>query len=436
MDPLKIANLKRRVEYEKHRTAPPPGFPKFPDIPAGRYVSEEFYQLELQTLWRRSWLYAGHMDEFPDTGSYKLFDRVPGMPVFLVRGKDGEVRAFYNTCAHRGGCLVKEARGTCARLTCGYHAWTYDFEGRLVGVPDSRDFVGLDKSERSLTPLRCERWGNWLFVNADLDAPSLATHLGIVAEEFEQFEPANLRIIDSYSYEIPANWKVAVDAFIEHYHFRSVHAGTVGVPGPNCAVNHLGTVMSLFKGGSGRGILPWNEGFTRGVKDDADFDMGFDAVPDIASTGEIARDYVLAYNIFPNTVTPTYSNGVPIHQYWPTAIDKTRFDVTWFGLDTGGDAEIEAAWQKKIAAYNLILDEDLEYLPSVQKSMESPAFRGVPLNYQERRIYHLHEEIDRVIGVDRIPEALRVKPVLAPYIERPEDHAFIPELDALESATG
>src|SRR5690606_26776634 len=122
----------------------------------------------------------------------------------------------------------------------------------------------------------------------------------------------------------------------------------------------------------------------------------------------------------------TYSNGIPIHQYWPTSINTTRFDVTWFAPDPQGDQQILDAWKTKIEAYNQILDEDLVFLPSVQKSMESPAFRSLPLNYQERRIYHLHENIDRAIGIERIPERLRVQPLVEPYIERPEHKAHVP----------
>lgn len=171
-------------------------------------------------------------------------------------------------------------------------------------------------------------------------------HLGIIATEFEQFDVDNLHLIDSYSYEIPANWKVCVDVFGEHYHFQAFHAGTVGAPGPNCAVNHPGTVMSLFQGGSARGILPWNKGFVRGVHKD----RGFDAIGDIPGTGEIDRDYVLAYNLFPNFVTPTYSNGIPIQQDWPTSINTTRFDVAWFAPDPQGDPKVIEAWKNKIAA--------------------------------------------------------------------------------------
>jgi hypothetical protein len=82
-----------------------------------------------------------------------------------------------------------------------------------------------------------------------------------------------------------------------------------------------------------------------------------------------------------------------------------------------GQRELPEAWQEKIAQFNIILDEDLTFLPSVQKSAESPAFRSIVVNYQERRIYHAHEHIDLVIGAERIPEHLRVTPVLANMIE-------------------
>ncbi len=247
-----------------------------------------------------------------------------------------------------------------------------------------------------------------------------------VSDDFRQFDIDNLHLIDSYAYDIPANWKVCVDAFLENYHFQAVHAGTVGVPGANSAVNHYGSVMSLFEHGNARGILPWNEGFERGVKED--FDMGFEGIPDIPTTGEIARNYVLAYNIFPNLVTPTFSNGIPLGLYWPTSINTTRFEVHWLAPRPETDA-IKEAWKVKIDAYNQVLDEDLTFLPSVQKSNESPAFISIPLNYQERRIYHLHEHIDKTIGENKIPGELRVQPVLAPFIEKQEDKGVQPGIE-------
>lgn len=414
-----IEELKDRVDYEKARQGYPEGFPQLPDLPAERYISPEFYQLELKYLWQRSWLYAGHKDQFPQVGSFLLFDGVPDMPVIVVRTEDG-FNAFYNTCSHRGGCIVKERQGTCPgkRLICGYHAWTYNLDGDLLGVPDSRDFDGLDKSKRGLVKLKCESWGGWIFINAAPDAEPLQQYLGVLPAQMAQFELDNLAHITSYSYDVACNWKVLMDAFAENYHFVSVHRGSVGLPGPKCAVDHSGTVMSLFGNGHSRNILPWNDGFqpTADVSEDTGFSMGMGGIADIPSVGPIPRQFVTAFTAFPNLTTPVYSNGFPLLLFWPTGINTSRFDVVWFGLPHGQD-ELPEAWKQKIAAFNFILDEDLTYLPSVQISAQSPAFRSIVLNYQERRIYHAHEQIDRVIGPDHIPERLRVRPVLAPFIE-------------------
>lgn len=416
--PETIDSLRACIAYEKSRKGYPEGFPPLPDLPAERYVSPQFYQLELNYLWQRSWLYAGHKDQFPETGSYLAFDGVPGMPIIVVRTENG-FRAFYNTCAHRGGCLVTERQGTLAgRLVCGYHAWTYDLEGNLLGVSDRRDFANIDRSKRGLVKVRCETWGGWIFINASADAPPLHDHLDVLTSQLAQFEPDHLQLITQYRYEVACNWKILMDAFAENYHFVSVHRGTVGLPGPRCAVDHLGTVMSLFRNGHSRNILPWNKGFEPrdSVSEETGFSMGMGGIADIPSVGPIPRTFVTAFTCFPNLTTPVYANGFPFLLFWPTSVNRSRLDVVWFGLPHG-ESQLPAAWQEKITAFNVILDEDLTYLPSVQTSAESPAFRSIVLNYQERRIYHAHEQIDRAIGSEHIPERLRVVPVLADMVE-------------------
>jgi phenylpropionate dioxygenase-like ring-hydroxylating dioxygenase large terminal subunit len=414
-----IEQLQQRIDYELARQNYPENFPPLPDLPAERYVSQEFYDLERKYLWTRSWLYAAHKDQFPQVGSYVVFDSVPGMPVVIVRDEDC-YRAFYNTCSHRGGCLVKERQGVCAgkRLICGYHSWTYDFNGKLVGITDSVDFFNVDKSKRGLTKLRCESWCGFIFINGNLDAQPLADHLGTVRAQMAQFNPDKLALISRYHYDCACNWKVLMDAFAENYHFVSVHRGTVGLPGPNCAVRHRGTVMSLYKNGNSRNILPWNDGFEprESAAEDTGFSMGMGGIEDIPSVGPIPRKFITAFTSFPNLTTPVYANGFPLLLFWPTGLNTSRLEVVWFGLPHGGD-ELPTAWKEKIAAFNVVLDEDLTFLPSVQTSAESPVFRSIVLSYQERRIYHAHEEIDRTIGPERIPERLRVKQVLGPQVE-------------------
>jgi nitrite reductase/ring-hydroxylating ferredoxin subunit len=153
--------LRAGMQYEFGRTAPPAGFPQLPVIPAGRYTDPTFLELEMSAMWKRSWVYACHIDEIPEPGHFLLFTRL-GSPVLVVHGKDGMVRAFYNTCAHRGAPLVQTPCGKVEGLVCQYHGWTYALDGRLMNLRDKRDFVGLDMSCHSLAPVRCERFGNWI----------------------------------------------------------------------------------------------------------------------------------------------------------------------------------------------------------------------------------------------------------------------------------
>jgi phenylpropionate dioxygenase-like ring-hydroxylating dioxygenase large terminal subunit len=120
------------------------------------------------------------------SGDHLTFDDL-GVPVLLVRGSDGVLRAFYNSCQHRGAPVVREARGSARTLRCQYHSWTYDItSGSLVQVPDERDFVGLCKEERGLVPLSCEVWQGWVFVNQDPHAASLADTFGPALEQLEE----------------------------------------------------------------------------------------------------------------------------------------------------------------------------------------------------------------------------------------------------------
>ncbi|MGB1142182.1 MAG: aromatic ring-hydroxylating oxygenase subunit alpha, partial [Halioglobus sp.] len=216
MTPEEISTLRNLMEFEASRTAPPEGFPALPDIPAGRYVDSRFYELELAHIWRKSWLLAAHIDELPGPGDYLLWENA-GQPVLLIHGSDGAINAFYNTCSHRGAPVVTEQRGSKKRFACPYHGWTYSDTGELLAVRDPQDFRDLDLSTRGLTGIRCERFGNLVFVNFDDDAPSLLEWLGPIADEWQEFQFDNCRLAARHIFDLDCNWKIAMEANTEVY---------------------------------------------------------------------------------------------------------------------------------------------------------------------------------------------------------------------------
>ena len=106
-----VANLRRLMEYEAARSEPPRAFPTLPDIPAGRYTDPRFYELEKQHVWRKSWLFAAHIDEIPEPGCFVTWENT-GDPIVIVHARDGAINAFYNTCSHRGAPVVTDAQRT------------------------------------------------------------------------------------------------------------------------------------------------------------------------------------------------------------------------------------------------------------------------------------------------------------------------------------
>ncbi len=417
-DPKSIENLKARMAWEQQRKGPPKGFPALPPLPPGRYTSQEFFDLEREHLWGKVWLYAGHRNQLPEPGSYVLLD-IPGAPIFVIRGKDDKIRAFYNVCSHRGAPLVREARGKESLLRCTYHHWTYDTKGALISITEERDFPEpFDKSCLGLQEVRCEMWGPWIFINEDAGAEPLLDWLGMIGDEFVQFEIDSLRMAAIKTYELECNWKLTMDAFLEVYHIKGIHPETVGP-----ALDDTGAVMGLLPNGHTRmtcpTILPPEEenarrGYTGNVVEMAPVAMG-----------EIAANYHVSHNVFPNLITPVGSTARQFLMFWPLSLTRTRVDVVHFGSDWG-DGPRPDGWDRLLTFWDQVMDEDLQFLEWQQKAVLSPGFKGYRLSYMERRIYYAHESIDRMIGVENIPEHLRAEPMLGPYEEKPEHRSAEP----------
>jgi phenylpropionate dioxygenase-like ring-hydroxylating dioxygenase large terminal subunit len=404
MDAAYLAWFQERSAWERDRDGPPVGFPALPDIPLGRYTDGEFFELEREHLFGKVWLYAAHDSELPETGSYKLCDIV-GSPLVLVRGDDGLVRAFRNACRHRGAPVVRDSCGTARMLVCQFHSWTYDLAGQLARVPDERDFVSLDRSQRALPGVRCERWGGWWFVNLDPDAPPLLEWLHPLPTLLADVARSPLRQFDSKRVELKCNWKILAEGFLEVYHARTVHPTSVAP-----TLDTRGTVISLFDHGHQNMISPVKPGTRTDNRE---------ALATIAHVPPLFEELLQpAHGIFPNVITPMDRRGFPFLVFWPTAIDRTRLDIVWFAADWGaGEMPGRDIWQLRLDRFDLLMEEDYANLEPIQRSMETAAHGGQVVNYQERRIWHVHAWIDKVIGPDRVPERLRVPDLLADWVE-------------------
>lgn len=416
-----IKELRRLMEYEAARKTPPPGFPALPDLPAGRYTDPAFYALEQQYIWKKSWLLAAHIDEIPEPGCAMRWD-MAGQPVVIVHGKDGTVRAFYNTCAHRGAPVLMEDRAKAPKLVCKYHGWTYDHEGALVGMRDPADFpADFDRSCRSLKPVRCERLGNTIWVNFDLEAVTLKEWLGPIVTEWEEFQFHNLRLAARYSFDLECNWKIALESNTEVYHVKSIHPDTVSP-----ILDDRRNINTFYPNGHGRMIAP----APGGVTIPSSIALGED-LPEIETVGEIARTCTQSYGLAPNFVCPLGPNTVPPILFWPTGLGTSRIEV-WTMAPDWGDLDPPDLWtEDEGARLNQVLREDMEFGAYIQQAVESDGFQSVPLSYQEARIYYAHQCADQMIGAENIPEHLRVPPVIGPDWIYPNDPRR-----ALSEATG
>jgi phenylpropionate dioxygenase-like ring-hydroxylating dioxygenase large terminal subunit len=405
-----IDSIRALMEYEASRTAPPEGFPFLPDIPAGRYTDQRFFELERDHIWRKSWLLAAHIDELPEPGSYLLWD-IAGQPVLLIHGDDGTVRAFYNTCSHRGAPVVIEPRGNRKRFACPYHGWCYSREGVLLAVRDPEDFRDLDLSTRGLKSIRCERFGNLVFVNFEPQAVSLLEWLGPIADEWQEFQFQNCRLAARHVFDLDCNWKIAMEANTEVYHVRNVHPKTLAP-----LLDDRRNVNTLYANGHGRMIAPTPRG--KATQD------AMPVSPDIAqieSVGEIARTCTQSYGVFPNWVSPLSQFFIPPILFWPNGIDRCRME-TWTMAPQWKEGRRPDLWTESDGEQLCaVLREDTQFGEKIQKSMESYGFEGVPLSYQEARIYHWNQAADRMIGIDNIPPELRVEQVIGEEWIYPND---------------
>ena len=392
---MEIDSLTAAMQQEADRKGLPDNMPPLPEVPAGRYHDPAFHKLEMAVM-KRSWLFGIHGDEVPQPGSYKQWTHF-GQPLVFVRGNDSKVRCFYNICRHRGSALVCDDSGEKRNLSCPIHGWTYRLDGALAGVPERRDFAEADLHQRSLTEVRCENLGELYFINFDADAKSLLDDLGAIAEAWQMFRPDQSRLVGRFHLTVNANHKIVQEANMEVYHVNTMHPVYVGP-----FLDSSAAPIELHANGhSIQAARLRKKNFT-------DSPINLPCAAEAEAVSNLASS---SFKVFPNQVIALDAWGYAFLNFWPIDERTTQCETVWIAPRAGA-GQNEAVWNEIISSFQVVLQEDFVLCPNTQRSMESGACRGLLMGAQERTIYHVHEEMDRRIGIDRVPAHLRVRPVL------------------------
>lgn len=194
-------------------------------VPPESYYDPDFARAEAEGLWPRVWQMACRLEEIPEPGDYQTYDILTDSIIVVRTGPGAEdVRAFHNSCPHRGNQLT-EGRGTARQFVCSFHGWRFGTDGRCIHMVDAHDWKGcLKREDVGLAPVQCGTWGGWVFVNMDPDCQPLRDFLEPMASRMDAFEFEKLRYAWYKTLTVKANWKTTMEAFVEFYHVQTTHA--------------------------------------------------------------------------------------------------------------------------------------------------------------------------------------------------------------------
>ena len=361
-------------------------------LPRDAYVSPRVFAFEQERFFAGSWTCVGREGDLEGTGAQRAV-KVGRAGVLLARGTDGKVRAFANTCRHRGHELLGIGEATSRRtVLCPYHAWTYDLDGTLRVAPGFREHSDFRPDEHGLVELPLESWHGFLFVNGSGDAPPFAEHVGALDDLVAPYRPERLVSLVSHAYDLDCNWKVILENYHECYHCPLIHPELCQVSPPASGDNF--ELDGAWVGG------------TMDLKDHAatmSLDGHSDGVPIPGLDGERLR--TVAYlGLFPNLLLSLHPDYVMTHLVEPLAADRSHVICTWYfppeateqpGFDPGYAVDF----------WDTTNRQDWSACESVQRGMTSPHFQPGPLAPAEDAVYHVVTMIARAYLGER-PSAL------------------------------
>jgi phenylpropionate dioxygenase-like ring-hydroxylating dioxygenase large terminal subunit len=412
------------------------------DLEIERWTSQEFFDREVDKVWRKTWQVACRVNQLRNPGDYFVYDIVDDS-ILLTRTESGEIKAYYNSCLHRARVL-KRGTGNSDELRCPFHGFAWDLDGDFKGAPCQWDFPHVDEENFSLPQVRVDTWGGWVFINMDENAQDLKEYMDILPEHMAQWKHEHRYIAAHVEKVIGANWKAVVEAFIESYHAVVTHPQLLsfqaidnsqydvwgdhvsrtitayGVPNPSDAerFTEQDSMNNMMKLAGSEEIPEVPEGKTaREVLAEMNLPVANEAAgedfSDRATMSEL-MDSTL-YMLFPN-FAPWAGHGTVItYRHRPNGndVDSSIMDIYLLARYPEGTEPPKDASPRRLsidepfknaadvlgAGLAGVFEQDNANLPQVQKGMKASKKGAVTLgNYQEVRIRHFHQTLDKYLN--------------------------------------
>ena len=194
-------------------------------LPPACYTDPAFFAREMERIFRVHWNLVGRADEVPEPGDYFTID-LAGVPAIVLRDDDGGLRAFANTCRHRGSRLVSE-NGKTKAISCPYHGWSYGLDGRLIAAAGMENTGNFDPADFGLISLGIAERSGFVFLNFSADGSGVDDHLGNLTDYLGSHDARGMICVHRRVYDVACNWKLCLENQRESYHVATVHRGTL-----------------------------------------------------------------------------------------------------------------------------------------------------------------------------------------------------------------
>jgi len=373
-----------------HSIGPEPDALDGMSLPGWLYHDAEFFEAEKRAFLRASPQIVCHQNEIAAPGEWRSLDYL-GESIIVMRGDDGEARAFHNVCRHRGSRLV-DGEGGCAKvLTCPYHAWSYARDGRLVGVPHRNEYPGLDTSSHGLKPVALENWHGFLFVRLEEGLPSVAEMMAPYAAEISPYRFEDLRAIGRVTLRPrDLNWKTIADNYSDHLHIPVGHPGLTRLFGKSYKIEAREWVDRM-------------EGDLRDEPSANPSERAYQALlPKVSHLPPSHQRKWLYFKLFPCVAFDVYPDQVDFMQFLPVSATETVIREISYAL-ADNRREMRAARNLNWRINRRVNEEDTVLITRVQLGMGSPSYVAGPLGTSEVCLRSFASKLRAMIPEARLP---------------------------------